>query len=180
MLRSLVALLRAVSACLIALLLAAPAALAATAEEDRTPLNLDTSEPVSRAASDGSGGGGLARVIVGLAVVLAVIYGLSWVLKQIRAAKEGSTAGSGLASIASLPLGPNRSVHLVRVGHELVLLGAGEKGVTPIRRYDEAEARAAGLIGDEDDLDDAGPSKPKAAATAGNLVELLRQRTVRR
>ena len=183
MLRSLVAILRALSACLIALLLSAPVALAAAGDppEDKTPLHLDTSEPVTRAATDGSGGGGIARVIVGLAVVLGVIYGLSWVLKQVKAAKEGSQSGAGLASIASLPLGPNRSVHLVRVGHDLVLLGAGEKGVTPIRRYDEAEARAAGLISDDED-DDSPTSavKPKAAAAAGNFVDLLRQRTVRK
>ena len=185
MLRSLVAILRAASACLIALLLSAPVALAAAGDppEDKTPLNLDTSEPVSRAATDGTGGGGIARVIVGLAVVLGVIYGLSWVLKQVKNAKEGSSAGTGLASIASLPLGPNRSVHLVRVGHELVLLGAGEKGVTPIRRYDEEEARAAGLLGDDDDTDgpaDGPKAKGTAVAVAGNFVDLLRQRTVRK
>jgi flagellar protein FliO/FliZ len=128
------------------LLLAAPVALAAPAE-DRTPLDL-TEEPARQAVQTG-GSGGYARAIVGLAVVIAVIYGLSWVLKQIRASKESSASGSGLAPISSLPLGPNRSVHLVRVGRELVLLGAGEKGVVPIRTYHEDEARAAGLLPDE-------------------------------
>jgi flagellar protein FliO/FliZ len=173
---------RAVSACLLALLLTAPVALAATpattVPEDKTPLNLDTSEPAKQAATSG-GGGGIARMIVGLAVVLGVIYGLSWVLKQVKAAKEGSSSGAGLASMASLPLGPNRSVHLVRVGHELVLLGVGEKGVTPIRRYDEDEARIAGLLSDDDDLDGVpgGTAKPTAA---GNVIENLRKLTVRR
>ncbi len=49
-----------------------------------------------------------------------------------------------LETIATLNLGPNRSLHLVRVGGEIVLLGAAEHQVTPIRRYSEAEAHRAG------------------------------------
>ena len=165
----------AASAYLTTLALAAPA-FGASAEE-RTPLNLESAqEPAERAAS--GGGGGIARMIVGLAVVLGVIYGLSWVLKQVKASREGTATGGGLASISSLPLGPNRSIHLVRAGNDLVLLGAAEKGVTPIRTYTEHEARAAGLLGDEDT-----PLLPSGAATQAtpvNVVEALRRRTVRR
>ena len=39
--------------------------------------------------------------------------------------------GCGLESMATLPLGPNRSLHLVRAGGEVVLVGVGEHGVTP-------------------------------------------------
>jgi flagellar protein FliO/FliZ len=174
----------AVSAFLTVLLLALPAAAAAaTAEDDKTPLNLDTSSKPAEAAASSGGGGGIVRMIVGLAVVIGVIYGLSWVMKQVKASKEGQASGSGLAPISSLPLGPNRSVHLVKVGNDLVLLGAAEHGVTPIRSYGEAEARAAGLIGDDEDTDAiAGlqPPKPVAAKAAGNVLEALRQRTVRR
>ena len=37
----------------------------------------------------------------------------------------------------------------MRAGDEIVLVGAGEHGVTPIRTYSPAEARALGLIGPE-------------------------------
>ncbi len=86
------------------------------------------------------------RTIVGLAVVIGVIYGLTWVLKQIKASKAESTTatGGGLETLATLPLGTNRTLHLVRAGDEVVLLGSGEAGVTPIRTYSEAEARALG------------------------------------
>ena len=123
-------------------------------------------------------------MIVGLAVVIGVIYGLAWVLRQVKASKEGTATGGGLAQVSSLPLGPNRSVHLVRAGNDLVLLGAAEKGITPIRTYTEDEARAAGLLGDEDQL-----ALPAAAGNGNgngakpvalNIVEALRQRTVRR
>ena len=168
----------ALAAFLTALVLASPAV--AATPEDKTPLNLSPAEPAEQAATGGGGGGGIVRMIVGLAVVIGVIYGLSWVLKQVKASKEGQASGAGLAAISSLPLGPNRSVHLVRVGNDLVLLGAAEKGVTPIRQFTEHEARAAGLIGDDEDGSPVQAPKPPAAQAAGSLVEALRRRTVRR
>ena len=55
-------------------------------------------------------------------------------------------SASGLKTLATLPLGPNRSMQLVRAGNEVVLVGVGEAGVTPIRTYGEHEARALGLL----------------------------------
>lgn len=175
----------ALAASLTTFLLAAPA-WAATSAEERTPLNLESAEEPAKAAASGGGGGGIARMIVGLAVVIGVIYGLAWVLRQVKASKEGTASGAGLAQVSSLPLGPNRSVHLVRAGHDLVLLGVAEKGITPIRTYTESEARRAGLLGDEHQLAlpaANGNGNGNGAATkpvAQNIVQALRQRTVRR
>ena len=141
------------------MLLSASSALAADGES--TPLNLPKAAP--KAASDAAGpsaGGGLVRTIVGLVIVIAVIYGLYWVLKQVKASREERSSGSGLGTLATLPLGPNRSLHLVRAGGEVVLLGVGEAGVTPIRTYGEHEARALGLLADEDG-ENADPPTPK-------------------
>jgi flagellar protein FliO/FliZ len=151
--------------------LLAPVALAADGE--RTPLKLTEDAAPSQAA--GSAGGGLVRTIVGLAVVIGVIYGLYWVLKQVKASREESATGEGLQTLATLPLGTNRSIHLVRAGHEIVLVGAGEHGVTPIRTYSEAEARALGLLADEtaEPIDEA-----KAKPARRGLLEELRRRTV--
>jgi flagellar protein FliO/FliZ len=137
--------------------LLAPAALAADGES--TPLNLPA-EAAKQAAPSSSGSGGLVRTIVGLAVVLGVIYGLYWVLKQVKASKEEKASGQGLAPLATLPLGTNRSLQLVRAGAEIVLLGVGEGGVTPIRTYTEAEARGLGL------LTSASAATPMAPASA--------------
>ena len=151
----------------------------AASAEDRTPLNLETAEEPAKRAAESGGSGGFVRMIVGLAVVLGVIYGLAWVAKQVKASREGAATGGSLASLSTLPLGPNRSLHLVRAGTDLVLLGAAEKGVTPIRTSTEDEARAAGLLGEEElPLLPAGPASGKPAAS--NIVEVLRQRTVRR
>jgi flagellar protein FliO/FliZ len=153
------------------LFLLAPTALAADGE--RTPLNLqDDSAAPAQAA--GSAGGGLVRTIVGLAIVIGVIYGLYWILKQVKAAREETASGDGLKTLATLPLGGNRSIHLVRAGHEIVLVGAGEHGVTPIRTYSEAEARALGLIVDEPPALEA----VTPARSGGSLLDQLRRRTV--
>ena len=169
--------------CVVLTLAAAPAALAADGEG--TPLGLDQAEP-ARGASPGAGGGDLVRTIVGLAIVLAVIYGLYWVLKQVRAAREEKASGQGLQALATLPLGPNRSLHLVRAGDEVVLVGTGEAGVTPIRTYGLHEARALGLLSDEaatvpvahaEVLGLPAPRDERRALT--RVVDDLRRRTIR-
>jgi flagellar protein FliO/FliZ len=164
-------------------LLLAPAALAADGES--TPLNLDAPKAAAQQAGP-AGGGGLVRTIVGLAVVIAVIYGLSWVLKQVKASKEEHQSGAGLAPLATLPLGPNRSLHLVRAGGEVVLVGVAEHGVTPIRTYGEHEARALGLIGDDEDpgpaaalaLPGVPAAKPTVREALRRSLDDLRSKTV--
>jgi flagellar protein FliO/FliZ len=178
---------RLVGAAVLGLLLLAPAALAADGE--RTPLNL--TEPKATAAqAAGSTSSGLVRTIVGLAVVIGVIYGLYWVLKQVKSSREEGASGVGLHTLATLPLGPNRAMHLVRAGTEVVLVGVGEAGVTPIRTYGEHEARALGLLADEDSGDDQrgrptvmpagleGVSKPTFRDAFSRTLDRLRSKTV--
>ncbi len=125
--------------------------------------------------NSGSLTGTIARTLVALLVVIAVIYGLSWILKQSRAAKNPSV-GDGLVQIASLPLGPNRSVTLVRVGAELHLLGVAEHGVNGIRVFSEEEAYELGIPFDHDDFDT--PGSP-GSAVSQRLLDALRRLTVR-
>jgi flagellar protein FliO/FliZ len=127
-------------------LLTAPAAFAAGGDSETKPLNLGSSDDTASKAVHTSGSGSIVRTIVGLAVVLGVIYGLYWVLKQVKSSKDTSAAGEGLETLATLPLGTNRSLHLVRAGREIVLLGTAENAIAPIRRYSETEARTLGLI----------------------------------
>jgi flagellar protein FliO/FliZ len=183
----------AVTACLLAAPSVALGAGASTTKAsdpygEDTALNLPTGGSES-AQSAAGGGGGLVRTFVGLAVVIAVIYGLYWVLKQVKAGREERTVGKGLETTATVPLGPNRSLHLVRAGNELVLVGVAEGAVTPIRTYTEDEARAAGLLVEDEDDDDLTPSGDSAAPrrsgkglrgmTIGEALERIRQATVR-
>lgn len=147
-----------------------------------TPLDLPTDDPQALDATGGSGGGSLVRTFVGLAIVVAVIYGLAWVLRQVKAGKQERSRGSGLSTAAVVPLGPNRSLHLIRAGRELVLVGVAEQGVVPIRTYSEEEAERLGL--DPDPGDDAGGGSPSGPArskpaTVSALIDALRERTVR-
>jgi len=169
-----------------ALLCLPPRVLAADGED--TPLALD---PGSGAAAEtaGAGGSGLLRTIVGLVVVIAIIYGVTWVLKAVKRAREAQASGTALDSLATLPLGTNRSLHLVRAGDVVVLLGVSEGGVTPIRTYHEEEALALGLVPAEPVTDGLGAlaleahtglAAPAAPGTnrLARAVDLLRQRTV--
>ncbi len=134
----------------VVLLAAAPAR---AASSESTPVHLSGPKATGDAAAHvGGSGGSIVRTIVGLAIVIGVIYGVAWVLKQVKAGKQERATGNGLASVASVPLGAGASVHLVRAGRELVLVGVAEHGVTPLRTYDEAQARAAGLLDDEGEL----------------------------
>jgi flagellar protein FliO/FliZ len=154
------------------LLLNPLSALAAPAGKgESTPLNLKD-EP---APGHVGGGGSLVRTIVGLAVVIGVIYGLYWILKQVKSSREEKASGTGLTSLATLPLGGQRSLQLVRAGREVVLVGVGEHGVTPIRTYAEAEARELGLVTDEEPA-----AEPAPAPGRPTFLDELRRRTVLR
>ena len=127
-------------------------------------------------AASGSLTGTIVRTIVALLIVIAVIYGLSWILKQGRTAKNPSL-GDGLAQIASLPLGPNRSVTLVRVGAELHMLGVAEHGVTGIRVFTEEEAYELGIPFDPEDFET--PGRGGGVPPSQRVVDALRRLTVR-
>lgn len=180
----------AIAAAVACALLTAPAALAATTSTpsgENTPLHLDTAPA---AEHTGSGGGGLVRTIVGLAVVIGVILGLHWILKQVKSSRESTSTGKGLQSIATLALGPGRTLHLVRAGSEIVLVGAADGSVTPLRVYSEAEARSLGLLDLGADGDDgpggsgwtgggANPLNAGRGLAAGTLLRRIQKMTVR-
>jgi flagellar protein FliO/FliZ len=176
--------LKSAGAAVLGLLLLAPAALAADGES--TPLDLSGDTKAKATESAGSTGGGLVRTIVGLAVVIGVIYGLYWVLKQVKASREEKASGVGLKTLATLPLGQNRAMHLVRAGDEVVLVGVGEHGVTPIRTYGEHEARALGLLAEESEIPeiieipaaDVTEDRPTFPQALSKGLDGLRKRTV--
>jgi flagellar protein FliO/FliZ len=172
----------AVATALTSLLLTTSDAFGADAGE-KTPVNLDDATGDSPAHV--GGGGSIVRTIVGLAVVIGVIYGLYWVLKQVKSSREEKASGQGLAALATLPLGTNRSLQLVRAGREIVLLGVSEHGVTGVRTYSEDEAEAAGLLDLEADDEPARNGNGNGNGGAGakvvsSVIGELRRRTVRR
>ncbi|HEV7939120.1 MAG TPA: flagellar biosynthetic protein FliO [Solirubrobacteraceae bacterium] len=116
---------------------------------EQTPLNLGSPSPGSHPSS---GGASIVRTIVGLAIVLGVIWGLSWILRQVKGRRDPRVAATGLTSVAALPLSSGRSVHLVRAGNDYLLLGSAEHGLMPIHRYTEQQALEAGLLSPEEPM----------------------------
>jgi len=163
-------LLRGAAICGAMTLLNARFALAANYGQN-TPLHLGAS---TGAHTSAAAPGSIVRTVVGLAIVIAVIYGLSWILRHAKAAKN-PVVGTGLEQIASLPLGTGRSVSLVRVGSELHLLGIAEQGVSRIRTSTQDEAMEAGLAIEQDDSDGSDPEPPPIV----RAIETLRRMTVR-
>lgn len=158
-------------------------------------LDLPSDVQVGQARTEGAGGS-LGRTLFGLMIVVALIYGLTLLLRRMRNGSIGVGGRSqGLKAVASIPLGPNRSIHLVRAGQEYLLVGAAEHGVVPLRTYSEDEARAAGLLDLDAGVAAAAVKKvatPLAAVggprkspwggkiDAASIVDTLRAKTVRR
>jgi flagellar protein FliO/FliZ len=141
---------------------------------ENTPLHLSGSTVATHAASTSGGGASIVRTIVGLFIVIAVIYGIAWIMKHAKKSKARPT-GTGLTQVASLPLGGGRSVAVVRAGREVLVVGVAENGVTPIRSYSEAEAIALGI--------EVPPEKPagsyQAEKSSDRVLDVLRRITAR-
>jgi flagellar protein FliO/FliZ len=165
---------------LAALSLALPQAPAAAAPAPEPPTDVETTPlpPEITGGADESGAtrsgstGAIARMVVGLAIVLAVVYGVYWLLRKTSGGRRGAVrADGGMDVVASLPLGQTRGLHLVQVGDELVLVGVGEQGVTRVHAWGPDEARRLqGVL-----------ETPAHLAPRGGkgLVDELRRRTLR-
>jgi flagellar protein FliO/FliZ len=149
---------------------------AASGTGESTPLHLTAS--AAHHSSSSLASGSILRTILALVIVVGVIYGIARVLKKVKGGGQRAT-GEGLEHVATLPLAQGRSVALVRSGSDVVLVGISESGVTPIKVYTEAEALMGGIA-----LPDGDPAEP-ALLEAGerrparNLMDVLRQMTVR-
>lgn len=168
----------AVTAC-VGLLLTSSVTSALAAADDRTPLDLPSGAPALESQASPGSGGGLVRTIIGLAVVIGVIYGLYWVLKRVKVSREDRSSGAGLHAIATLSLGPNRSMQLIRSGPDVVLVGVSDQGIVPIKVYSEQEARDAGFldpVGTEADESHTPPSArttPRGTSVGARVGDLV-------
>ncbi|HYB28427.1 MAG TPA: flagellar biosynthetic protein FliO [Solirubrobacteraceae bacterium] len=146
----------------------------ANATGENTPVSVGHTA-ATHAASSSGGGASIVRTIVGLFIVIAVIYGIAWIMKQAKKSKTRPT-GQGLSQVANLPLGSGRSVAVVRAGREILVVGVAENGVTPIRSYTEAEAIALGIEVPSEESENANPVVEKPL---GRALDGLRRMTAR-
>jgi len=74
-----------------------------------------------------------------LLLIVALIYGGVWLYKRLMIQARGQQlpGGGPLLSVQeSQAIGPNQKLHLVRMGDELLLIGATDQNISFLARYD--------------------------------------------
>jgi flagellar protein FliO/FliZ len=85
--------------------------------------------PEIAAGPPAAGLGGLTEVTLALAVVLAAIFALSWLVRRLRVVAGRS---GPLAVLAEVRLGPKERAVLVKVGTAQLLVGVGQGQVSTL------------------------------------------------
>jgi flagellar protein FliO/FliZ len=70
---------------------------------------------------------GLLRVVLGLALVLALVFAAAWLMRRLRSIQGAGT--DGITVLAQTSLGARERAILVQVGGQKLLLGAGPGSV---------------------------------------------------
>lgn len=115
----------------------------------------DSGEKGSAPKREKSDDGAIGRMLFGLVFVLALIWGVHWLLKRYGQSRSGAGnfGASGVIDVlATTPLAADRALHLVRVGDEVVLVGATSQSITHLRTLansSSTDATAAAMGGKE-------------------------------
>ncbi len=124
---------------------------AATTDETKLLIPDSTAKtPTGTAAAGGAGAGAAAairapgvntwdfvRMLVVLALVVGLIYGLFWLLR--RGARFKSPESEMIKVLGSRNLAGNRALHLVEVGRSIYLVGSAENGVNLVAEVKDQE-----------------------------------------
>jgi flagellar biosynthetic protein FliO len=154
---------------------------------EKLPIPEGSDNPVSMS---GGAGGTLIRLVLGLGVVVGLIGGVWYVLKRVQRSRYPAMDDrnpAGLIDVlATTSLGPNRSLHLVKVGEEIVLVGSTDHQVAPIARIGADDAAALAGAGSPDpksfrgDPGAAARTRAQKSAADQSVVDRLRAMTARR
>lgn len=102
-------------------------------------------------------GGQLAKLLLGLLLVIGLIFLLAWLLRRVQ--QLNPRGAQVIKIISTQALGPRERLVLVQVGSEQVLLGLSAGRITPLHVLEEPVH-----------LPDAEPANPEFAQ---RLMELL-------
>lgn len=146
----------------------------------------------------------MVRLFIGLVVVVGLVIGIWLILKRVQRSRFSAAAapGGAIEVVATTPLGPNRALHLVRVGGQRFLVGVTEHAVSPLTRVEDDDdvhdlmAQAGGLsgidissLGFDDARERAGATATRPgsvgpgwsdSASSGSFIDRLRSATARR
>jgi len=128
-----------------------------------------------------SGLGDLGRLSFGLIIVIAVIGVAYAILRKASRARLPGRRGTALEVLETTPLGPNRNLHLVRVGERVLVIGATDHGITALDAFDRDAAIDEGLVAEPtpDELLAEALGPDTSASGRRGLLDALRDRTTR-
>jgi flagellar protein FliO/FliZ len=103
-------------------------------------------EPAAVSGGGPASLGVVIRMVLVLALVALAIYGIVFFFKRIS--RPPQSKDPNLKILASAPLGSNRFVHVVSLGKQAWLIGAGDGGVNHIADIEDQETIETLLIED--------------------------------
>ncbi len=109
------------------------------AEFDRLASNNDEAATDSFGESEQTTSGVVSTMTLSLLLIVGAIYAGVWLYKRQTASGPAGgllLGGRLLAVQESQTIGPNQKLHLVRMGDELLLIGATEQNISFLARYD--------------------------------------------
>ena len=115
---------------------AAPAKSAAEQFDAKAPLPAYAPPTVGHYGPSGSWM--MVRTIFSLGLVVGLIYLTAWVSK-VKGGLNAVPSGYRLRVVETIALGTNRSLHLVAVGRQILLLGAGSDGLRTLATFSAEE-----------------------------------------
>jgi flagellar protein FliO/FliZ len=128
----------------------------------------DTTRPVSPVSVFS-----ILRMLLTLVVVAAAIYGLVYFLKFRRISRAKAELDPFLKILASVPLGPSRSVHVVSVGPQAWLVGSAETGVNLISEIADKDTINAMLLEDSKRMAEPGGAVGRAGGPLLDFKAIL-------
>jgi flagellar protein FliO/FliZ len=117
----------------------------------------------SAPATSAPGLGSLTQVSLALALVLALVFGLAWVLRRLRGTRRPGAPGIDI--LAELSLGPKERAMLLQVDRVRLLVGVGGGQVRTLHVWTDADPAA----------DSPADGSAPATATAPSFADLLRR-----
>ena len=101
--------------------------------------------PVGAGAADDaiveplSFGGAALQMVFALAIVLALLLLLYWLMRRFNPSQIMGGAGGSLKIWGRLSVGPRKNVVLVEAGRKILVLGVGDKEMTLLGQIEDAD-----------------------------------------
>lgn len=80
----------------------------------------------------------LARLVLVVGVIWVAVLGMRWYVRRVNGGMAGRSGGA-LEVLETHALGPNRALHLVRLGDRAVLIGATPERITSLLSVEDTE-----------------------------------------